>query len=370
MADIAVERAPDNVKTGRTEYVGTGRRLSWGAIFAGFFVAIGTQLILSLLGIAIGLSSWSPATPGGVGAGDVATGVGIWAAVSALISLFIGGATTGHLAGMLTPKDGFLHGAILWSLVTVATIWLVLGGMGFLLGGAFSVVGRTASATIGAAGEAATELAPRMMDLGDADARRAMAEDLAARSGINADEARDILERAEARAREVGSDISARVASADVLTDEQRTALVTAISQRNGIDADSARAIADAAQARAEAARTRAAGAVDSVQGRVQDASAALDAERQALADEIAEQTGMSPEAARSLVVSAMAVRGAVQERAGERIADRAHEARQEVRQAAEDVTDSTARGAWWTLLALGLSLGAAGAGAAATARR
>jgi hypothetical protein len=45
----------------------SGKRLSWGAIFAGFFVAIGVQLLLGLLGIAIGMSAWSP---GSGNAGD------------------------------------------------------------------------------------------------------------------------------------------------------------------------------------------------------------------------------------------------------------------------------------------------------------
>jgi hypothetical protein len=40
-----------------------------------------------------------------------------------------------------------------------------------------------------------------------------------------------------------------------------------------------------------------------------------------------------------------------------------------QVRRTADDVTRYAARGAWWTLLALGLSAGAAVRGAASTAR-
>jgi hypothetical protein len=146
---------------GREKMMHMRRGLSWGAIFAGLFVAIGTHLLLGLLGMAIGLSSW---VPGGSSAGGIATSVGLWALVSALIALFLGGATTGHLAGRMSSGDGFLHGAVLWSLATVATVWLIGSGMGFLLGGAFNVVGHAtnAIATV-ASSDAAAEVAPRII---------------------------------------------------------------------------------------------------------------------------------------------------------------------------------------------------------------
>jgi hypothetical protein len=46
-------------------YYGFGRtfaRISWGAIFAGALVALATQIVLTLIGGAIGLATLGPAT--------------------------------------------------------------------------------------------------------------------------------------------------------------------------------------------------------------------------------------------------------------------------------------------------------------------
>lgn len=150
MADIAVERSRG---TGGREndplIERTGFRLSWGAIFAGFVVATVLQMVLSILGAAVGLAAFDP------GQGDSARGLGIgvliWFALTAIISMFIGGMTTGHLAGVLTRGDGRLHGVIMWSLSTLLALYFASMGAGRLLGGVFDVVTRTTSAVAGAA---------------------------------------------------------------------------------------------------------------------------------------------------------------------------------------------------------------------------
>jgi len=101
-----------------------GFRLSWGAVFAGLVVAIALQLTLTLLGAAIGFSAWQP----GESTGALGVGAAIWAIVSVLLSLFIGGRTTGRLAGILTRTDGILHGILLWALSTIVAVWLLASG--------------------------------------------------------------------------------------------------------------------------------------------------------------------------------------------------------------------------------------------------
>jgi hypothetical protein len=123
----------------------TGFRLSWGAIFAGLVVALVVQVVLSVLGLAIGLTIWDPGDP----AAHLGRGAGIWAAVAALISLFAGGLVAGRLAGVLTPGDGALHGGILWGLSVILTLWLTMAGAGVILGGAFQLVGTAAGAGLG-----------------------------------------------------------------------------------------------------------------------------------------------------------------------------------------------------------------------------
>lgn len=150
MATIDVERQEPPISL-------TGFRLSWGAVFAGFVVALGLEITLGLLGIALGLNV-------------VSTGGAIWTAVSVLIALFVGGTTTGRLAGILRSTDGFLHGAVLWGLATVASVWLAWSGATFVLGQTLNLVGTTTSAAVsGVTNLGATAVETAMNQAGNLD---------------------------------------------------------------------------------------------------------------------------------------------------------------------------------------------------------
>lgn len=123
----------------------TGFRLSWGAIVAGMLVATALHLVMALLGMAIGFDTWQP----GDQLDTVGGALGIWVVVSGIIALFVGGLTTGRLAGILTRGDGALHGVVLWSLSTVLVAWLVASGLTTVVGGTFGLVQRATTAAAG-----------------------------------------------------------------------------------------------------------------------------------------------------------------------------------------------------------------------------
>src|SRR5690606_1710349 len=125
-------------------------RMNWGAVFAGFIVAMVVQMILTLLGLAIGLGAID-LTTGGVG--GLGTGAAIWAGLSALISLFVGGLAAGYMAGRLTRADGMLHGVLVWGLTMLLTTYALTTGLSTLLGGVFGVAGQTISGVVGTAGQ-------------------------------------------------------------------------------------------------------------------------------------------------------------------------------------------------------------------------
>ena len=104
-------------------------RIRWGPIIGGIFVAIATQLILSALGAAIGLS---------VGASGL--GVGIWAVVSLLIALFIGSWVTAAGCSPMNKKTAMLHGLILWATTLAISAWLLASGVS----GAFGIAASNA----------------------------------------------------------------------------------------------------------------------------------------------------------------------------------------------------------------------------------
>jgi len=122
--------------------------ISWGAVIAGFFLALVVYLFLTVLGTAIGASAVDPVGDKNPLSG-AGTGVGIWLAVTTLISIFVGAFVSGRTA----PRQGVLHGLLTWSVVTVATTWLlasfassVTGAAANVVGGGLSMVGRGVAA--------------------------------------------------------------------------------------------------------------------------------------------------------------------------------------------------------------------------------
>lgn len=115
-------------------------RVRWGPIISGLVIAISMQLVLSALGAAVGLSAGA----GGSNAGDVGTGLGIWAVISVLISLFLGGYTTARACGPMNRSTALLNGGILWATTLAISSWLLASGVS----GAFGVIASNAGEVI------------------------------------------------------------------------------------------------------------------------------------------------------------------------------------------------------------------------------
>src|SRR5436190_14527572 len=86
-------------------------RISWGAICAGAVVALATQLVLTLIGGAIGLATLSPATGQSPSGTALGLGAAIWLVISSLISLFVAGYVAGLLGGTF---NGWRQGLATW----------------------------------------------------------------------------------------------------------------------------------------------------------------------------------------------------------------------------------------------------------------
>lgn len=137
------------------------KRISWSAVFAGVLIAIVTQLLLSLLGLGIGLSTIDPVQEQNPTAG-LGTGTAIWYIISSLLSLLAGGWVAGRLASTPRLFDGIIHGVLTWSLVTLATIYFLTTTIGSLIGGASRLVGGIVRTAGTAAGSAALAAGPEL----------------------------------------------------------------------------------------------------------------------------------------------------------------------------------------------------------------
>ncbi len=129
-------------------------RLSWSGVFAGLLIALITQVILTLIGTAIGLAAWDPSSGKGL-----SLGAGIWALISMLAALYLGGMTSGWVSAAHTKKSGFLHGTLVWALTTMLTLWMIANGIGAVVGTTFKMVGNVVGATAGIAAQSVSNAA-------------------------------------------------------------------------------------------------------------------------------------------------------------------------------------------------------------------
>ena len=139
----------------RQEWIVGESRIRWSAVLAGFIVGISVQMVLTLLGLAVG--AWAINVHESNPAQGVPLGAGIWTGVSMLVSAFIGGFVTSHLSGTSLRSDGMYHAAVVWGVTWLTLTWLTTTVMATMIGGLFSVFG-SGLQTIGqAAGPAVSQ---------------------------------------------------------------------------------------------------------------------------------------------------------------------------------------------------------------------
>jgi len=134
-------------------------RVRWGAILAGLFAALTTLVVLSVLGLAIGLSSYDAGDP----LGNFGMGAGIWGIISALLAFLIGGWVAASTAGARGRNNGLLNGSMVWVVAIPLILYLLGSGLGSLVNTAsvaatgVSAVAPAAAAAAPAAGTAAAQ---------------------------------------------------------------------------------------------------------------------------------------------------------------------------------------------------------------------
>lgn len=115
-------------------------RVRWGPVLAGLFIALSSQLVLSGIAAAIGLTTIAGSGAPRSDAPDVGSAVGIGAIIALLISLFLGGWFTARACGPMNRNSALLNGAVLWASTLAISAWLLSMGVS----GAFGVVAANA----------------------------------------------------------------------------------------------------------------------------------------------------------------------------------------------------------------------------------
>jgi len=119
------------------------RRISWAAIFAGLIITLVTELVSSVLGIAIGATAINPLTADQGSAQGIGIGAGIWFLVTSLIALFLGGWVAGRVSGFARGSEGTLHGLVTWGAATLLTVYLLSTALGGMLSGTAGLLKNT-----------------------------------------------------------------------------------------------------------------------------------------------------------------------------------------------------------------------------------
>lgn len=130
------------------------QRMSWGAVFAGWAVAVGFASLMYVAGLALGFSAFDPSDSAAAAKGfSVATG--LWMVLTWIVALFLGGMFASWFDGNNDATMGAMHGVTVWGLsivfsgllVAIGATQVARGGSALLLGHATSPATRAATTT-------------------------------------------------------------------------------------------------------------------------------------------------------------------------------------------------------------------------------
>jgi hypothetical protein len=136
MAQVDIER------TTTVDVVYPG--MNWGAIIAGWLVAVGIAFLMYVAGLAMGFSAFDPydaqATAKGIGVGTCA-----WLVLTWVVSLFIGSMFASWFDSREDQTTGVMHGVTVWGLSIAASGLLLALGIGGAIGSGANLVSGAAA---------------------------------------------------------------------------------------------------------------------------------------------------------------------------------------------------------------------------------
>jgi hypothetical protein len=191
-------------------------RVSWGGVWSGFLVGLGALLLLSTLGLAIGISAVD-VRPGQAGVRGLGVGAAVWTGLSLLISVFIGGLVAARTSLVADRGAAMLQGTLVWVLATLGLIYLAASGVSLgagalfgVLGGVSSGLGAIVGGASGVAGLTSGNVDQILTRLDDPQT----VETIAAATGMSSDEARAAVSDLRTRVEAARNDPTRAIAEA------------------------------------------------------------------------------------------------------------------------------------------------------------
>lgn len=209
---IVTERVEETLDERTNIVPPQGPRVRWGGVMSGFFVAIGILMIMGALGLAIGVTALGdPRAATGDTASGLGIGAGIWAFITMLVALFLGGMVSTKVTDRPDRPGAVIHGLLVWVLFLLFTVWMIASGISLGLSGLFGALSGLARGATTAMTAGGGDL---VQTLGLNDPNRvieklndpATASTLAAATGMSTEEARAAVENLRSRVEAVRDD--------------------------------------------------------------------------------------------------------------------------------------------------------------------
>lgn len=102
--------------------------MQWGAVWAGWFVATGSAIVLYLFGLAIGLSAFDPRNAAALARG-LSAGAIVWMILTWGAALWTGAMFASWFDGRNDTEMGVVRGLAVWGVSMAATGLLVMSGL-------------------------------------------------------------------------------------------------------------------------------------------------------------------------------------------------------------------------------------------------
>jgi len=207
------ERINGDVIEGRpTRLPPPGTRVRWGGVMSGFFVSLGVLLLMGALGLAIGVTALGdPRAATSATATGLGIGGGVWAFITLLAAVFLGSLVSTAVTDQPDRTGAVLHGALVWVLFSLFTVWMIASGISLGVSGLYGAVSGLARGATTAVAAGGGDLLQRL-GLNDATQviarldEPATAATLATATGMSTDEAHAALRTLRARVEAVKDD--------------------------------------------------------------------------------------------------------------------------------------------------------------------
>jgi hypothetical protein len=132
-------------------------------VLAGVAIAIVVQVLLAILGGALGLAFVDPTESNNPELGTITIIATIWWVLSGILAAWAGGVTAGRLSGRPGTTSAAWHGLVAWAATTLVIFYLITTAIGGVVGGAFGALGGVAST----AADAAANVVPAVAESAD-----------------------------------------------------------------------------------------------------------------------------------------------------------------------------------------------------------